>query len=126
MKLLHLVLLAMTTILNQTSCELLYESVVLDWEWPDDSVKADYIARGEYSPEACQPSALKVGDNSTIFVTVPRLRFKDGVPASLNTVILKDDDDKQGVLRPYPNWEINKLGNCSGLQLPMSIAIDPR
>ncbi|BFZ10001.1 hypothetical protein BsWGS_13040 [Bradybaena similaris] len=125
MKLLHLVLLAMT-ILNQTSCELLYESVVLDWEWPDDSVKADYIARGEYAPEACQPSALKVGDNNTIFVTVPRLRFKDGVPAGLNTVILKNDDDKQGVLRPYPNWEINKLGNCSGLQLPMSIAIDPR
>ncbi|CAG5121554.1 unnamed protein product [Candidula unifasciata] len=126
MKPLYLLVLAIITIVNRATCELIYGSVILDWLWPNETVKADFIASGEYDPEVCQLSALQIGDYNTLFVTVPRLRSKDGVPAGLNTVYLTDEENQKGVLVPYPNWEFNKLGNCSALQLPMSMAIDPR
>jgi hypothetical protein len=76
--------------------------------------------------EACQLFGLKVGDHGTIFVTVPRLGFKNGVPASLNIVRSKCPGSKEAILVPYPDWESNTLENCNNIILAMTITIDPR
>lgn len=125
------VLLYMTVFTNiahirYTLGSVLFEFTTVEYDWPSASVKADYVSRGAYVPEACQPSALKVGGPDQIFVTVPRLRYKDGVPASLNTVHEKSPGSREAVFRPYPDWESNTVGNCSALQLPPSLEYDPR
>jgi hypothetical protein len=126
MHLLYLSVLVLAINVRETSSTLIYEFTTLDWDFPNDSVRADYIARGEYVVEECQLSGLKVGDHGAIFVTAPRLGFKNGVPASLNIVRYKCPGSKEAILVPYPDWESNTLENCNNLILPMSIAIDPR
>ncbi|XP_059166560.1 major royal jelly protein 1-like [Physella acuta] len=120
------------TILLQTvvvRCEVEFEFLTIDWVWPNTSMRDEYIARGDYDPKLCHLSAIQVDDfnsQTKVFVTAPRLKEAKGVPSGLNTVEHLSPDSKTGILRPFPDWETNKLGDCNALQLPMSIAIDPR
>ncbi|CAG5121556.1 unnamed protein product, partial [Candidula unifasciata] len=105
------VLLAMTVFtsisdIRSTLGAVLFEFTTVEYDWPN--------------------ATLKVGGPDYIFVTVPRLRYKDGVPASLNTVHEKSPGSKEAVFRPYPDWDSNTVGNCNALQLPPSLEYDPR
>ncbi|XP_012940503.1 major royal jelly protein 1 [Aplysia californica] len=116
------------------SGEILHEFITLDWEWPNDTTRQQYIDSGDFVPELCQISGIEVDTirdfysaseiRSRIFVTVPKMRSVKGVPAGLNTVH-KNETSNESFLRPYPNWEWQKQGDCSALQFPMSMAMDP-
>jgi hypothetical protein len=52
-----------------------------------------------------------------VFVSTPR--WKPGVPATLSLV------QSNGILQPFPSWEMNQVGNASTLQSVLGFEIDP-
>ncbi|XP_005106530.1 major royal jelly protein 1 [Aplysia californica] len=130
--------LCLAITLIPSHAEVIHEFVTIDYEWPNSTARAQSLANGDYAPKTGVVSGIQVYKGSyhylsffgehdvpytTIFVTVPRTQAVKGIPSGLNTVV-KDANGKS-VLRPYPNWAAQKIGDCSALQLPMSMAIDP-
>lgn len=58
-----------------------------------------------------------------IYLTVPR--WDEGVPFTLNWISATDFSKPSPSLRPYPNWELQEIGNCSAIQNIQSMEIDP-
>ncbi|KAK0052631.1 protein yellow [Biomphalaria pfeifferi] len=108
-------------LLGVVNSEVIFEAVKLDWVWDNPGMKDQYIASGDYDPLFCHISGVQYdGFSGDVFVTVPRLKAAKGVPAGLNII------SPNNLLEPFPNFEANKLGDCKALQLPMSMAVDPR
>ncbi|XP_052775804.1 protein yellow-like [Mya arenaria] len=94
----------------------IYELPNVQYDWPNTSEKARAIRNGEYIVENNIITGIKV-HMDTIYVTVPR--WRPGVPSTLN--VLGED----GVLRPFPSWAMNTLGDCGSLQYVQSMEVDP-
>ncbi|XP_052227701.1 protein yellow-like [Dreissena polymorpha] len=94
--------------------QVIYQWNIIEYEWPNDTVKQAKKASGEYIPNNSAINGIKLYKDK-VFVTVPRLRT--GVPSmTLSNVTL---------LRPYPNWEMQMLWNCDALQRVQSMEVDP-
>ncbi|XP_055887866.1 major royal jelly protein 2-like [Biomphalaria glabrata] len=105
----------------QNNNNVMYEWVYLDYDWPSEQMKARYIAERRYIIAHNFLSAVKTY-KSQVYVTVPRLGYTTGVPSTLNVLVNRGDST---VLRPFPNWAAQELGNCNALQCAMSIEVDP-
>ena len=104
--------------------EAIYTWNVIEYEWPNASVRQQAISDGSYEPENSAINGIKVYKGK-VYVTTPRL--KTGVPSTLNVVIENQNPDVtsvEHVLRPFPSWEMQKLGDCRALQLVQSMEID--
>ncbi|XP_005106529.2 major royal jelly protein 1 [Aplysia californica] len=122
--------LCLAITLIPSHAEVIHEFVTIDYEWPNATFRNQSLANGDFDPKAgvlsgVQPYTKFNGYSwyHALFVTVPRTQAVKGIPSGLNTIV-KDANGKS-VLRPYPNWDAQKIGDCSALQLPMSTAIDP-
>lgn len=50
-----------------------------------------------------------------------------GSPATLGYIVAPDNNGRTDPeIEPYPNWQMNEIGNCSALQFVQGIAIDAR
>lgn len=106
--------------------EVVYQWNIIEYEWPNDTVKQQGIADGTYIPENSAVNGIKVYKGK-VYVTVPRL--KPGVPSTLNVIVKSstatNPTSMDYVLRPFPNWDMQKVGNCEALQGVQSMEIDP-
>lgn len=103
--------------------EVVYQWNIVPYEWPNDTVKQQEIDNGSYIPENNAVNGIKVYKHQ-VYVTVPRL--KPGVPSTLNVVVKSTSGNiDEFVLRPYPSWEMQTLGECEALQGVQSMEIDP-
>lgn len=103
--------------------EVVHKWNIVPYEWPNDTVKQQEIDYGTYIPENNAVNGIKVYKNQ-VYVTVPRL--KSGVPSTLNVVVKSTSGNTdEYVLRPYPSWEMQTLGECEALQGVQSMEIDP-
>ncbi|XP_053614684.1 L-dopachrome tautomerase yellow-f-like isoform X2 [Plodia interpunctella] len=75
-----------------------WKTLDFDWETPEDREEA--ISSGSYIPENNMPTGVARWQNK-IFITIPR--WKKGVPASLNYVLM--DGPQNQTLKPYPSWD---------------------
>lgn len=50
---------------------------------------------------------------SVIFISIPR--FQNGVPVTLGYITEKVSAEGNPIIAPYPNWELNRLGNCDAI-----------
>lgn len=101
--------------------QLVYQWVSVEFKWPNDTMKQEYIDTGKYIPENNAINGIKLYKDD-VFLTIPRL--KDGVAASL-VLINKTDNSESPVVEAYPSWEMHILGDCNTLQLVQSMEIDP-
>lgn len=108
---------ALTTNVDAT---LVYQLASVDYEWPSDATRTNAVTNGDFVVENNLVAGLKVY-GETVYVTVPR--WKDGVPASLNSLV--QGSGGETLLRPFPSWDMNKIGDCSALQFVQSMEIDP-
>ncbi|CAG5119025.1 unnamed protein product [Candidula unifasciata] len=106
---------------SRAQAEVVYEWVTVDYDWPSDDVKHQFEQDGRYVPSHNLVSGVKTYKGQ-VYLSVPRLRYTNGVPSTLNQVVQKGN---QSVLRPFPSWEWQELGNCSALQCAMSMEVDP-
>ena len=104
--------------------EAVYSWNVIEYEWPNASARQQAISEGSYEPFNSAINGIKVYKDK-VYVTTPRL--KTGVPSTLNVVVENQNPDLtsvEHVLRPFPSWEMQKLGDCRALQLVQSMEID--
>ena len=101
--------------------ELVYQWVSVEFLWPNDTFKQEYIDTGKYIPENNAINGIKVY-NDSVFLTIPRLKV--GVAASL-VMIDKISPSESPVVSAYPSWEMHIQGDCNTLQLVQSMEIDP-
>ncbi|XP_069114662.1 protein yellow-like [Argopecten irradians] len=102
--------------------EIVYQWRSLDYAWPNDTVKQDFIADKRFIVENNIITGIKVLDGS-VYVSVPR--WKPGVPSTLNKLKTNPINSEDTILEPYPNWEMQTLGKCGALQYVQSMEIDP-
>lgn len=101
--------------------QLVYQWVAVEFKWPNDTMKQEYINTGKYILENNAINGIKLYKDD-VYLTIPRL--KDGVAASL-VMIDKNDNSESPVVDAYPSWEMHILGDCNTLQLVQSMEIDP-
>lgn len=63
----------------------------VDFKLPNDTIRNEYIASGDYVPENNMPLGLAIW-HKKVFVTIPR--WRNGVLATLNTLSTEDDARK--------------------------------
>jgi len=115
--------------------EVLHQWTRLDFDWASAAARQAALDSGVFKPDNCPLADVKAVDGE-IFVTVPR--WRDGIPASVNRVVMLEN--ATAVLRPYPNWEMNEPNaaaadadggaggspaDCRGIQYAHVIEIDP-
>ena len=98
-----------TGLVEAGSFELIEEWVSLPFDWDDDvynRTEAYWSTQGW--PNTSCLAGVKVGFDSTVYVTVPR--WQSGVPSTLNSVV-------DGVLKPFPSWDFNEhtVRNCQSM-----------
>ncbi|KAK3609771.1 hypothetical protein CHS0354_022632 [Potamilus streckersoni] len=103
--------------------ELEYQMTKIDYDWPDEKIRQDFINNNSYIAVNNIISGIKVWRRK-IFVTVPR--WRPGVPSSLNRLVsFYGRGQSTPHLTPFPSWEANRIGKCSALQYVQSMEIDP-
>jgi sugar lactone lactonase YvrE len=101
--------------------ELVYQWISVEFQWPNDTVKQDYLDAGKYIPENNAINGIKLYKDQ-VYLTIPRL--KDGVAASLVRIDGNSNDDSP-LLHAYPSWDMHVLEDCNTLQLVQSMEIEP-
>ena len=102
-----------------TNVSILFSWNRVEYDWPTLAARERAIFSGDFIPENNVISGIKWHVDE-LYVTVPR--WRKGIPSTLNKVIKVNG---KSVLRPFPSWEMNELGNCSALQFVHSLEIDP-
>ena len=100
--------------------EVTFEFRTIDYNWNSAEDRTKAVDVREYIVENNIITGIKIFKDD-VFVTVPR--WKPGVPSTLN--MLLPTGNKTAILKPYPSWEMNEIGNCSALQYVQSMEIDP-
>lgn len=98
----------------------MYEVPFVDYVWASDADRVRAISDDEYVVENNVIAGIKVYGES-VYVTVPR--WRDGVPSSLNKLVKRTNGDI--LMKPFPNWDLNKKGDCTAIQFAQSMEIDP-
>ncbi|XP_033762703.1 protein yellow-like [Pecten maximus] len=111
-----------TQVVSNGQAQLVYSWKSLDYSWPNETVKHSYIINKQFIVENNIISGIKVLDGN-VYVTVPR--WRPGVPSTLNKVITDPTNTEESILEPYPNWEMQTLGDCNALQYAQSMEVDP-
>ncbi|XP_072763565.1 major royal jelly protein 1-like [Anoplolepis gracilipes] len=122
-RLLLLALLAVT-VLCYEPFQMIFEWKSIDYQWPTDEDRQYAVLRGDYNAEKNFFSTVKFWKDK-MYLTLPR--WEDGVPVTLAVTSAKPvDGDTAPLLDPFPNWDMQKLGDCSAFQLVHSVEIDPK
>lgn len=101
--------------------ELVYQWISVEFQWPNETMKQEYLDSGKYIPQNNAINGIKLYKGQ-VYLTIPRL--KDGVAASL-TMVDSNSNENSPVLHAYPSWEMHVVGDCNTLQLVQSMEIEP-
>ncbi|XP_043785343.1 protein yellow-like [Apis laboriosa] len=102
--------------------------VVFQWNtidvmWPSEENKEYAISHGDYVPANNFIAGIKFWKGK-MYLTIPR--WKDGVPVTLGVTSAKPVNYITAPkLEAFPNWEMQKIGDCSAFQMVQSMEIDP-
>lgn len=97
-----------------------YQWNYLNFTWPSAEAYKKALDDRSYIPENNVITGIKVWKDR-LYLTLPR--FKNGVPATLVSTPLHQVDVAP-LLEPFPNWEMQKLDDCSAFQYVQSMEID--
>ncbi|XP_058814195.1 protein yellow [Topomyia yanbarensis] len=94
----------------------------LDFVFPNQQLKQQALASGDYVPTNGLPVGIERWENK-LFVSVPR--WKDGIPSTLNYIDMNQTPSGSPPLIPYPDWASNVAGDCeNGLNTVYRIKAD--
>ncbi|XP_058063445.1 protein yellow [Anopheles bellator] len=82
----------------------------LDFVFPNQRLKQQALASGDYVPTNGLPVGIERWENK-LFVSVPR--WKDGIPSTLNYIDMNQTPSGSPALIPYPDWSSNVAGDCA-------------
>lgn len=97
--------------------EILFHWNHLDWIFPNEALKAEF-EKGMYWKGA-MAAGFKIDRDGNYYLSVPR--WSHGIPATVNKIEIVDG---KPMLKAYPNWEMNEIGNPAALQSVLGWDID--
>ncbi|KAL0099803.1 hypothetical protein PUN28_019900 [Cardiocondyla obscurior] len=105
--------------------QVIFEWKTFDFQWASDDERQLAITRGEYVQTNNFITTVKFWKDK-MYLTLPR--WKEGVPVTLAVTPAKPiaSNNTAPNLEAFPNWQMQKLGDCSAFQLVHSIEIDPK
>jgi hypothetical protein len=99
---------------SERQFRVVYEWRTLDFAFRNEQERSAAIFRGEYVPRNVIFSAIKPYANR-LYMSIPRML--PGSPATLGYIVAPDNNGRTDPeIEPYPNWQMNEIGNCSALQ----------
>lgn len=111
MKMLGIFLICYAAVISAQEFQTVYEWKSVDYVFPNEMVKQQYLSSEKYIPQNNMPLGLHIWKDK-MFVTVPR--WRKGVAANLNYISL-NDTSRSPVLIPYPDWKANDIDNPEGI-----------
>ncbi|XP_059061451.1 protein yellow-like [Achroia grisella] len=93
----------------------------LDYDFTTPALRQQAIDTGNFIPKNNIPMGLEIFQDK-LFITVPR--WRQGVPASLNYVDLKDTNNTSPKLKPYPSWAAHSGSKPTEIISPFRTRID--
>eukprot|EP01105_Mastigella_eilhardi_P025454 TRINITY_DN6926_c0_g1_i2.p1 TRINITY_DN6926_c0_g1~~TRINITY_DN6926_c0_g1_i2.p1 ORF type:complete len:401 (+),score=119.00 TRINITY_DN6926_c0_g1_i2:116-1318(+) len=100
----------------------LFEWSAVDFaDWPSEAAHAAWLGAGSYKD--CMPAGVKVSHSGTVYVSMPR--WRGDVPATLAVVVPNATGSALNpLLRAFPSWDMNAVGNPDALQSVLGFEID--
>ncbi|XP_059470371.1 protein yellow-like [Neocloeon triangulifer] len=93
----------------------------LDFNYPSQRAREEAIRSGAFLPNLTSVPIGVTGTRNRVFFTVPR--WNNGVPVTLAYVNYPSQSSSP-ILNPYPNWEMNREGNCDGITSVYRVKVD--
>ncbi|XP_035743277.1 protein yellow-like [Vespa mandarinia] len=126
--LLFLILTTVATITKVGWChdpfQVIFQWNTIDVVWPSEDMRQLAIRKGDYIPANNLIAGIKFWKNK-MYLTIPR--WKDGVPVTLGvTSATPIERNTAPKLEAFPNWNMQKVGDCNAFQLVHSMEIDPK
>lgn len=122
-----LILLAVAVTCQQQlppSFKVIFEWRTIDFQWPSEEERQYAKDHHEYIATNIFPSGIKFWDER-MYVMMPR--WKSGVPVTLGVTSASPRNSLTAPnLEAFPNWSMQKLGDCSAFQSVHSVEIDPK
>ncbi|XP_053982209.1 major royal jelly protein 1-like [Hylaeus volcanicus] len=123
MKSLTLLFLLVTVAVCHEPFQVKFEWKTINFDWPSEEMRVYEIDHNGYIPENNFISGIKFWKGK-MYLSLPR--FKDGVPVTLGvTSATPVNHNTAPSLEAYPNWDMQKLDDCSAFQFVQSMEIDP-
>jgi hypothetical protein len=97
--------------------EILFHWNHLDWIFPNEALKIEF-EKGQYWKGA-MAAGFKLDRDGNYYLSVPR--WSPGIPATVNKIEVVDG---KAMLKAYPSWEMNEIGNPAALQSVLGWDID--
>ncbi|EFN73253.1 Protein yellow [Camponotus floridanus] len=116
---LYLLFLACLATATGHTFNTVYSWKQVEFKLPNDTIRNEYIASGDYIPDNNMPLGLATWHNK-MFVTIPR--WRNGVLATLNSFPMTNTHSP--ILTPYPNFEANDIHSSDGLVSIFRVRID--
>lgn len=100
--------------------------VIKEWEyinftWPSYDDYMDAVHNGNYVPQDIIIAGVTYYESS-FYLSLPRM--KAGVPATVAKI--SQNGEPTPLLKPFPNWDMNKIGECSAIQNTQNLAVDTK
>lgn len=123
MKTLTLLLILVAATTCHEPFQVIFQWNTIDVVWPTEELQHFAVSHGDYIPANNFVSGIKFWKGK-MYLTVPR--WKEGVPVTLGvTSATPVNRVTAPKLEAFPNWEMQKVGDCSAFQLVQSMEIDP-
>lgn len=100
--------------------QIMYQWTRLDYDWPNDLDRQNSIRNRSFIVQNNIITGIKVF-HKRVYVSVPR--WRQGVPSTLNEIVINTKGES--ILKPFPNWSMQEIGNCNAFQYVQSMEIDP-
>lgn len=124
MKSLTIFLLLVAAATCHESFQVIFQWNTINVVWPSDEERQHAIDHDEYIPANNFIAGIKFWKGK-MYLTVPR--WKDGVPVTLGVTSASPVNRVTAPnLEAFPNWDMQKVGDCSALQFVQSMEIDPK
>ena len=96
----------------------------VNYTWPSEEAYAKAEKDESYMEENNVISGIKLWKDQ-MYLTIPR--WKNGVPVTLAvTPSTPVNSETAPKLEPYPNWDMQKIGDCKAFQFVQAVEIDPK
>lgn len=98
--------------------ELIYAWTQMEYDFPT-AAEAQFYTTNQIYKKACL-AGVDVDRKGNVYVTTPRW-LDSRIPATLNLIVKIND---KPVLRPFPDWTSNKVGEAKAFQNVLGVDID--
>ena len=96
----------------------------INYTWPDEETYKSAVKNKSYIQRNNVVSGVRIYKDR-IYLSTPR--WLNGVPVALNSIPANSVDiNASPILEPFPNWDMQRIGDCRSFQFVQTMEVDPQ